>query len=169
MNATPDYIVHSVRERDITVDWFFGPGHWGRKVAQLLLILVAWFFAVLPVVITWSAISNRDNPDKGWWKYAEGYALWDATVGFLCFFLVLWVVGYLVLYLVNRASMRKRNRETTYDAERLAVRLQVAETMYDDKFGPRALREANRNVQIGPFGDIETFELRGLYRTYGVD
>jgi len=167
--AKPDYIVHTVDERGITVDWFFGRGRWGKKLAQLVLLLIAWFFAVLPVVITWSAIANRDNPDKGWWKYAEGYALWDTTIAFLGIFLVLFIVGYLVLYLVNQASNRHRNRVATYNAERLEQRLEIAEQMYDEKFGPPELRLGQKRVQIHPYADLETFELRGLYREFGVE
>ena len=79
MTVKPSYVVHTVKEKEITVDWFFGKGHVGKKIAQLFLLLIAWFFAVLPVVVTASAIRNRDNPDKGWWKYAEGFTLWDTT------------------------------------------------------------------------------------------
>lgn len=166
MSERPAYIVHSVDEKDITVDWFFGHGHWGEKVQQFVLLVIAWFFAVLPVVVTWSAIAHRDNPDKGWWKYAEGFALWDQTIAFLAFFLALFAVVYLVLFLVNRRSNRHRNRIATYNEERLAKRLEVAEAMYSEKFGPAALRAQQRHVQIHPYADIETFELRGLYREF---
>lgn len=169
MTDKPSYIVHSVEERDITVDWFFGKGSVWVKLRQFGLLVVAWFFAVLPVVITWSAVANRDNPNKGWWKYAEGFALWDTTIAFLGFFLVLFAVGYLVLYLINRASMRHRNAATTYDADRLATRLEIAEHMYQEKFGPSALRQEQRRIVIHPYADIETFELRGEYRDFGVE
>lgn len=169
MTEKPAYIVHSVREKDVTVDWFFGKGHLGKKIAQFFLLLVAWFFAVLPVVITASAIANRDNPDKGWWKYAEGFELWDNTIQFLAFFLVLFIVGYLVLYVINRASNKKRNKRATYDAERLARRLEVADAMYAEKFGPPELRVKASRVEIHSYADIETFELRGLYREYGAE
>ena len=169
MTDKPSYVVHTVTEKEITVDWFFGKGHIGKKVAQSLLILVAWFFAVLPVVITASAILNRDNPNKGWWDYAEGFALWDTTIAFLGFFVVLFVIGYLVLFLLNRASEKGRNAISTFDEERLAKRLEIAEHLYAEKFGPPSLREQQRHVKIQPYADIETFELRGLYREYGVE
>ena len=41
MTQKPDYIVHEVSEKDITVDWFFGPGHWGTKLGQAALLVVA--------------------------------------------------------------------------------------------------------------------------------
>ena len=169
MTGKPSYVVHTVTEKEITVDWFFGKGHVGKKIAQFLLLLIAWFFAVLPVVVTASAIRNRDNPDKGWWKYAEGFTLWDTTIAFLAFFLVFFIVGYLALYLLNRASESSRNARATYDEERLAKRLQIAEHLYAEKFGPPALREQQRQVTIQPYADIETFELRGLYRDLGVE
>ena len=169
MTARPEYIVHSIDERDITVDWFFGKGRPWKKLQQFVLLLIAWFFAVLPVAVTASAIVNRDNPNKGWWKYAEGFALWDTTIEFLCFFLVLFVIGYLVLYLVNRASLKRRNAENTFDEERLERRLAIAEHLYAEKFGPPALREQQRHVKIQPYADIETFELRGLYAEYGAE
>ena len=77
------------------------------------------------------------------------------------------IVGYLVLYLLNRASEKSRNVTATYDEARLVKRLQIAELMYSEKFGPPALREQQRHVQIQPYADIETFELRGLYRDLG--
>lgn len=169
MTAKPEYIVNTVDERDITVDWFFGRGRLGKKLQQFVLLLLAWFFALLPVAITASAVINRDNPDKGWWKYAEGFALWDTTIVFLGFFFVLFVVGYFVLFLVNRASLKKRNAIATFDEPRLAQRLDIAEAMYSEKFGPQALRVEQNRIQIQPYADIETFELRGLYREYGVE
>ena len=169
MTDKPAYIVHSVHEREITLDWFFGRGRPWQKVQQFVLLLIAWFFAVLPVVVTASAIVNRDNPDKGWWKYAEGFALWDTTLEFLAFFFVLFVVGYLVLFLVNRASLKHRNEVATFDEERLAQRLAIAEAMYAEKFGPPELRVHQSHARIQPYADIETFELRGLYREYGVE
>ena len=169
MTDKPAYIVHSVQEEDITIDWFFGAGRWGKKLQQLVLLLIAWFFAVLPVVVTWSAIANRDNPNKGWWKYAEGYALWDTTIVFLGIFLVIFIVGYLALFLINRASNRKRNSVATYDAARLAKRLELAEEMYLEKYGPSSLRLQQNRVQIRPYADLETFELRGLYREFDLE
>jgi uncharacterized membrane protein len=169
MTDKPSYVVHSVTEKEITVDWFFGKGHLGKKIAQFFLLLIAWFFAVLPVVVTASAILNRDNPDKGWWNYAEGFTLWDTTIAFLAFFVVLFVIGYLVLFLVNRASEKGRNATATYDETRLSKRLEIAEHLYAEKFGPPALREQQRHVKIQPYADIETFELRGLYRDFGVE
>ena len=95
----------SVDEKDVTVDWFFGTGTPGTKVAQLVLLLVGWFFAVLPVVITASALLHRDDEDGGWWGYQEGFVMWDETMQRS------WgssprssSVGFLVLYLVNRAA-----------------------------------------------------------------
>ncbi len=63
--AKPTYVVNEVRESDVTVDWFYGAGRWGTKILQLIALLVAWFFAILPIVVTASALIYRDDPDKG--------------------------------------------------------------------------------------------------------
>jgi hypothetical protein len=75
----------------------------------------------------------------------------------------------MVLYLLNRASTKERNQRKTYDEERLALRLEIADRLYADRYGPEDLRREQRNVQIQPYGDIETYELRGRYREQGVD
>ena len=168
MTATPAYVVDHVDEKDVTVDWFFGSGHAGTKVTQLILILVGWFFAVLPVAITASALLNRDS-DGGWWDYQEGFDLWDDTMRVLGILTVVFIIGFLVLHLVHRSTAKERNRRRTYNEERLALRLEVAEAWYSEKFGPEALRLQRRTTQIQPYSDIETYELRGLYDVNGID
>ncbi|WP_243057110.1 hypothetical protein [Nocardioides sp. SR21] len=164
----PPYVVHTVEEKDVTVDWFFrrrfGPTFW----VQLVLILVGWFFVVLPVVITTSALLHRDD-DTGWWGYHEGFVMWEITMVFLAILLVVFVLGFLALHLLDRASSRRRAHLTTYDDERLAKRLEISADWYAEKFGPEALRLEQREVRIQPHADIETYELRGRFRTYGVD
>lgn len=167
-NPPPTYIVHQVDERDVTVDWYFGPGHVGTKLAQTLLLVVGWFFLVLPVVITASALLNRDNPGAGWWSYPEGFAMWDLTIATLGIVIAFFIVGFLVLFLINRVRAKERNRRTTFDEQRLAQRVQLADAWYAGKFGPEPLRQRQRAVQIEPYGDVETFELRGLYRENGL-
>jgi len=49
------------------------------------------------------------------------------------------------------------------------LRLEIADAWYADKFGPQALRLQQRRAQIEPYGDLETYELRGIYRANGVD
>jgi len=168
MTARPAYVTEHVDEKDVTVDWFFGSGHAGTKIAQLILILVGWFFAVLPVAITASALLNRDN-GGGWWSYQEGFDLWDQTMRILGILTLVFIVGFLVLHLVHRATAKERNRRKTYDEERLALRIEIAEAWYAEKFGPAALRLQQQTTQIKPYSDIETFELRGLYDLNGLD
>jgi uncharacterized membrane protein len=168
MTTTPPYVIHEVAEKDVTVDWFFGSGHISTKVVQLALLLAGWFFVVLPVVITASSLLNRHN-DEGWWHHQEGFDLWDQTMRILGILTVLFVVGFLVLHLVHRVTLKERNRRKTYDEQRLALRLEIADAWYAEKFGPQALRRQQRKVQIEPYGDLETYELRGLYRANGVD
>ena len=168
MNSKPSYVVHEVRESEVTVDWLFGPGHVGTKLAQSALLLVGWFFAVLPVVVTASALLNRYN-EGGWWSYEEGFALWDQTMLYLGIILVVFIVGFLVLNVIHRVTLKQRNQRKTYDEQRLAQRLEIADAWYGDKFGPEPLRLRQRNVQITPYADLETYELRGLYRASEVD
>ena len=95
--------------------------------------------------------------------------MWDTTIAFLTVFLVLFIVGYLVLYWLNRRSLKERNARATFDAERLSKRLEIADAMYARKYGPVADRLGQANVVIQPYADIETYELRGLYRQYEVE
>ena len=168
MTRKPPYAIHALDEKDLTVDWFFGPGHIATKAMQLVLILIGWFFALLPVVVTASALLNRDNDELGWWSYVEGFALWDETMAALGFLLAAFIVGYLVLFLVNRRDASRRAKRRTVDEHRLEQRLLIADDMYAEKFGPPELRVQQSRVQIQPYADLETFELRGLYRKHGV-
>jgi uncharacterized membrane protein len=168
MTTKPSYVVNVVEEKDVTIDWFFGRGHGRTKLVQLALVLIGWFFTVLPVVITTSALLNRGN-SSGWWGYREGFAMWDRTVAFLGILTVFFVVGYFVLYVVNRRSMTERNQRRTYDEERLAKRMELAAVWYANKYGPEELRKKDTRILIEPFSDVETYELRGLYRNYGVE
>ena len=90
-------------------------------------------------------------------------------MAFLGILTVFFLVAFLVLHLVDRAAARRRDQRKTYDEQRLARRLEIADVWYADKFGPEALRLQQRQVQVEPYGDLETFELRGRYRAYGVD
>lgn len=168
MTTKPSYIVHTLDERELTVDWFFGPGHFGKKVAQLALVLIGWFFAILPVVVTASALINRDNPEHGWWSYVEGFALWDTTIMYLGVLFAVFVVGYLALFIVNRVLSRSRDSRKNYDEQRLEQRLGIADAMYAEKFGPQSLRIEQASIRIQPYANLDTYELRGLYRGYGV-
>lgn len=165
---TPDYIVHEVDEKDVTVDWFFSRTLSWRQFLQFILIFVGWFFAILPIVITTSALTHRNRPG-GWWSYSEGFRMWDMAERILQFLIVVFIIVFLSLYILHRTSSRKRNREKTYDEERLARRINLAADMYDDKFGVKADRVRRNKVVIEPYDDVETYELRDLYREYGVD
>lgn len=169
MTTKPPYVTRTVDEKDVSVDWFFGEGRYGTKLGQLILIVVGWFFVVLPVVITASALLNRNNDDGGWWGYEEGFAMWATTMVYLAVLLGAFIVGYLVLYIVNRAAARQRDQRKTYDEQRLVQRVEIAADWYAGKFGPEVLRLQQRKVQIQPYGDLETFELRGRFRTYGAE
>ena len=169
MTTRPSYIVHNVEEKDVTVDWFFGRGRAGVKLRQGLLLLVAWFFAILPIVVTASALLHRDDPNAGWWNYEEGFELWDRTIAYLAIIVAILIVFFLVFHLLHRSTLKKRNAIHTYDAERLARRLEVADAWYSDKYGPEQLRQEQRRIQIEPYADIETYELRGLYESNGAN
>jgi uncharacterized membrane protein len=169
MTRPPDYVVHQVDEKEVTVDWFFAPGRGRRRIAQFALVLVGWFFAVLPVVITVSALAYRNDPQKGWWNYPEGFALWDVTMLILGFLIVVFIIGFFVLYIINRASAKERNRRKTYNAARLSQRLELAASLYQGKYGAEASRLEQKKIAIQPYQDLETYELRDLYRKYGVD
>jgi hypothetical protein len=164
----PAYITHEVHEKDVTVDWFFGTGRRGTKLVQLGLLLIGWFFVVLPVVITASSLLNRDDDEGGWWNYQEGFDMWDRTMRYLGILTVFFILGFLALHLIDRATVRKRNQRKTYDEQRLARRMDLADAWYADKFGPEAFRRQQRNVHIEHYSDVETYELRGLYRANGV-
>lgn len=167
MTRPPEYIVHEVDEKDVTVDWFFTRGLSGRKIRQFVLMLIGWFFAILPIVITTSALLYRHRRG-GWWKYREGFYMWDRFWLMMEILLVVFVIGFLALYVLHRSSSRKRDRRRTYDAARLTRRLELAAYMYDGRYGPEDLRLARKNVVIEPYSDVETYELRDLYREYGV-
>ncbi|KQW53088.1 hypothetical protein ASC77_01960 [Nocardioides sp. Root1257] len=168
MTDRPSYVVHEVSEKDVTVEWFFGRGHVRTKVFQAVWVLVSWFFVVLPVFITASSLLHRDD-EGGWWSYQEGFDMWDRTVFLLEILFLAFVLIFLGLHLLDRVSAQTRNSRREYDEQRLALRLEIAETWYSDKYGPQADRVLQRAVQIQPYGDIETYELRGLYRANGVD
>jgi len=162
--AKPDYVVNVVDEKEVTVDWFFGDRPLLAKLPQLLLALVAWFFAVLPVVITVSAVRHKDDPSSGWWSYREGIVMYEVTMSILGILVVFFVLGFLVLYLVDRRVKGWASKRVTYDEERLAFRLDIVEQLYVDKYGPREYRMQKRNVRVEPYGDFETYELRDRYR-----
>ena len=96
--------------------------------------------------------------------------MWDQTIRFLGFLTAFFAVSFMVLYLLNPASKpRNATSERPTTRERLALRLEIAARLYADRYGPEDLRREQRNVQIQPYGDIETYELRGSYREQGVD
>lgn len=169
----PPYVVHVVDEQDVTVDWFFRPRQpgapAGTRLKQLVLVVVGWFFVVLPVVITTSALLHRDDDSEGWWGYHEGFVMWDLTMILLGILFVAFVVGFLALHLIDRASTRRRDQRFTFDEERLERRLEVADAWYAGKFGPESIRVQQSRIRIEPYADLETYELRGLYRAHGVD
>lgn len=164
----PDYIVHTVDEKDVTVDWFFARGPSRHRFRQLVLMIIGWFFAILPIVVTASALIHR-NDGHGWWRYREGFAMWDVTTRTLGFLIVVFIIGFFVLYLINRTQAKSRDRRLTYDAERLERRLELAADMYAGKYGNEAFRTERKSIVIEPYDDVETYELRDRYREYGVD
>lgn len=166
MTAKPSYIIHTLPEKAMTVDWFFGRGHLGIKIKHFILIVIGWLAALTPVAFTTWALINRDS-GKSVGGSGRAFVIWDQTMAFLAFFLSFFIVFYLGLFIANKLSMKRRNQRRTYDEERLRRRIEVAEDMYVEKFGPRELRVNDAHVQIQPYGDIETYELRGRYRNYG--
>ena len=124
--------------------------------------------AILPLVITYSALAHRHDPG-GWWNYTEGFRMWDITIDTLAILLVAFVLGFITLHLLNRRKERRDHDEQTFDEERLALRLGLADELYTSKYGDQESRLQQRTVRIEPYSDFETFELRDLYRTHGVD
>jgi hypothetical protein len=169
VNRAPDYVVHQVDEKEVTVDWFFARGRGRRRIQQLALAIVGWFFAVLPVVITVSALVHRNDPQKDWWSYREGFVLWEWTTAMLGFLIVVFIIGFLVLYLVNQAKAKQRDRTQTYNVTRLSRRLKVAAGLYQSKYGAENFRMQQKMITIQPYMDLETYELRDRYREHGVD
>lgn len=169
MTDRPDYIVHQVEEKNVTVDWFFTRRVSRRQITQFFLMLVGWIFTILPIVITSSALIFRNDPHSGWWDYAEGFYMWDATRQILTFLVVVFIIVFFGLYITNRLSCRKHDHEKTYDESLLKRRLELANDMYGLKYGPAEFRLERKKVVIEPYEDIETYELRDLYREYGVD
>lgn len=161
--SKPAYVVHEIPEEEMTVDWFFGEGRWTTKIPQFLAMLVGWFFAILPIWITVSALIHRKD-GRGWWHYREGYVMWSVTMSCLGILAVAMIVGYLLLHFLDRRVSGWEEKRITYDEERLDVRLDVAEEMYAEKFGPEPLRLGQRDVRVEPYGDLETYELRERYR-----
>jgi len=161
------YITHTLDEKDLTVDWFFGDLTFREKLPQLVLAVIGWLFSILPVWITASALLHRNDHD-GWWNYREGYVMFDDTSICLGILLVVFVLGYLALFFVDRRRDGWRRDHVTYDIERLDLRLAIAEDLYSEKFGPEESRLALRDIRIEPYGDLETYELRDRYRDYDV-
>lgn len=167
--TVPPYVVHHVDESDYTVDWLFGKGRPGTKAVQIIAIVIGWFFAILPVVVTVSALVNRNTAGAGWWSYTEGFEMWDIAIIVLGILAVVFIVGFLALHFIDRAAAAKAARIETYDRQRLEQRMRVADGWYSEKFGPEALRGERTSVRIEPYSDIETYELRDRYRSHGVD
>ena len=140
-----------------------------RRIGQFALVVIGWFFAVLPVVITVSALVHEDDPQKGWWSYREGFDLWELTMLILGFLVVVFIIGFSVLFIINRESTKQRNRRKTYNAARLSQRLELAAGLYQGKYGAEASRLEQKRIAIQPYQDLETYELRDRYREYGVD
>lgn len=170
MTSPPDYVVHQVNEKDVTVDWLFTRGWGRRRIRQLALMVVGWAFAVLPAVITAMALLHL-----GWWNYREGFRMWEVTTMTLTFLVVVFIVGFLALHIIHRvisrasAGRREDTQGKTYDAERLSRRLELAADLYDSKYGSKAFRMDQKRIVIEPFQDFETYELRDRYREYGVN
>lgn len=169
MKTVPSYVIHHADEDEYTVDWLFGKGRPGTKAVQIVAIVIGWAFAILPVVVTASALLNRNDDRDGWWNYAEGFMMWDITIRVLGILSVIFVVGFLVWGLLDRAATAKARDVAAYDEQRLERRMKVTDAWYAEKFGPEALRRERTSVRIEPYADIETYELRARYRSQGVD
>ncbi|MFC4244508.1 hypothetical protein ACFOYW_14115 [Gryllotalpicola reticulitermitis] len=165
--AAPDYLTHTVDEKDLTVDWFFGHHTFREKLPQLLAAIVGWIFSILPIWITVSAIRHRYDAG-GWWSYHEGFVMFEVTLDTLAILVVIFIVGYLVLLLIDLRQDGWRRDHISYDSERLDLRLAIAEDLYAEKFGPEGERLAMRDIRIEPYLDLETYELRNRYRDYDV-
>jgi hypothetical protein len=162
----PDYLTHTVDERDLTVDWFFGPRTFREKLPQLVLAIIGWIFTILPIVITVSAVTHQDG--GGWWNYREGFVMFNLTIDILAILLAVFIAGYILLFLADRRADGWRKEHIAYDVERLDLRLAIAEDLYSGKFGPEEARLAQRDIRIEPESDFETYELRDRYRDYDV-
>lgn len=163
----PDYVIHEVDEQDITVDWFFGDANNKVKPVQQIVGIIGWLFTALPVYITVSAIMHR-NDGEGFWHYREGFVMFEVTMIILAILLVFFVLGYLLLYFIDRRVDGWRKAHVTYDIDRLDLRLAIAEDLFATKFGPEETRLAQRSIRIEPHADFETYELRDRYRDFEV-
>ena len=95
--------------------------------------------------------------------------MWDETMRILGFLTAFFVVAFMVLYLLNRrleSQERNERRPTTSSAWSCASRSPRACTPRSTAPRPSA---GAAEVRIEPYGDIETYELRGHYRSNGVD
>lgn len=168
MTDRPRYNNRHVSEDDLTVDWYFGSGHLARKIWQSILIIIGWFFAILPIVITLSAVFMQDSESGGWWRYSEGIDMWNLEISIIFLMTVVFVIAFGYLYVTSSIKRRREINQITYDEERLRRRLMLSAEQYDDRFGPTDARWGKSRVLVPPEANIGTFELRERFAEEGV-
>ena len=152
--------------RTITVDWFFGKGHCGIKVAQLALLLVAWVFAILPGGRHgFSARATGTTQTRGGGTTRRGSRCGTRPSRFLGVLLI--VIFVLVTSCSSSRTGCRRNaciiaRRTTRSGWLSGSTLAEQSCTWRSLGRPHC-GEQQAHVQIQPYADIETFELRGLY------
>ena len=72
MTDKPSYVVHEVKEKDVTVDWFFGDRTLRQEDRPADPAPGRLVLRRVPVVITASALTTETR--GGWWGYPEGFA-----------------------------------------------------------------------------------------------
>ncbi|WP_062211856.1 hypothetical protein [Demequina oxidasica] len=163
MSPKPSYITHSVEESDVTVDWFFGSASVAVKARQVALVSVSWFFALLPICLTTWALVHRNDPDSPWARYTDWFNIWQIMMTVIAALIAFFAIAFLLMFLLNRSDMRKRNVRETYNVERLDRRVAIAADWYSERYGDKSERIDESRVIVLPGSNIGTYELRELY------
>lgn len=152
-------------------DRFFERGHLWLKVRETAIVLLITAFLVVPILVLINSTARTVVWENLYhWNYADGFDL----ARFLAWAISIIVVVVLVfsIYLLLRNNHRERKvypHRKTYDVEGMERRKAILNQMYDERFGPEAVRHGSRYYVVAPEQNLPTGYLHDLFRKGGTD
>ncbi|ASN60789.1 hypothetical protein CG419_09260 [Latilactobacillus curvatus] len=156
----PDYITHQVSEASLTNDWFFTKKKTGKKIWQGILIAIGWLMCLVPMTITGVLYTVKSVPLPVDLMALRRILL--QTNYYFLLYVAVFAVFFLGLFLLNklRKYRLKKGLLRMYDPARLRQRIDLAEDMYLQKYGPLDMRHEQPQIVIPDYADVGTYELR---------
>lgn len=155
---------NSIQKKMIT-DSYFAKGHWGLKIRQTLIVLLAWLLVFLPFALILFPIIFRQNEVIVYSAFDSALRIFDFLKHYYLVAILL-IIGLFILLTIwnNHQTKHQLQRKVMHDENQLVKRKQALDTFYSKRFGPEEFRKSVRTYTVSEEQNLDDDSIQKLYQ-----